>query len=707
MKTLWKVGMGIALGTLTASFTFAGVNQWTVVGAKPPGLLLYALLVDPHTPTVLYAQVDGSFFKSTTAGVSWSAAPIINASSLAADPLRPMTLYAGVSDIAAARVRKSTDGGQTWVDVRAEPFDDVSVLIDPLTKETLYVEFSSRRKVGFAQFEIRKKLLKSVDGGTTWVLVSESFGDETPFLFPVATCPTNPAIRYGMYVPTGFLTRSVDGGVSWPGFDSGSFFAGSAVFDPHNPAIVYMNGFLNVGQSLTHEEESPFIQAVLRSTDCGESWTSVGGSLESLGIRDFSPLAISPGPSSTLYLGGVSEVWEFRPVNPSPEVLAWFEGPDDEQTVAGIGPVRGWAFVTRPGVFIRNGELRIDDGSPESIPFIASIPCCVERDDVQAAFPQFPAENTLKSGWGTAYSWGRLDAGAHKIQVSVRSTAGDIFIAAPRTVTVVKPGDLGFLEELQIAGAQVEIVGEELVVNEMIAREGNTRKRINVRYRWLTNSQTLGAVHVETVATLSSWISSLSFVTALLSSPWQYGLMDASSAHAAGGVISNFESPIEGQKAAGMSVIRGWGFPEDPLATLRKVRFAIDGRHIGTISCCSAREDVAGVYNTDRANAWFSGWSIPINYSEQEPGRHTLTVQLEASNGITQTLTRNVETLRLGGFPFLDQFILTGTTARIEGEEIVLSGVQVRDKASQQTKVIEVRLRWFEHTQALGIVAAN
>jgi len=46
-------------------------------------------------------------------------------------------------------------------------------------------------------------------------------------------------------------------------------------------------------------------------------------------------------------------------------------------------------------------------------------------------------------------------------------------------------------------------------------------------------------------------------------------------------------------------------------------------------------------------------------------------------------------------------------TARIDGEEIVLSGMEVRDKASQQLKVIEVRLRWFQHSQALGIVASS
>jgi hypothetical protein len=82
-------------------------------------------------------------------------------------------------------------------------------------------------------------------------------------------------------------------------------------------------------------------------------------------------------------------------------------------------------------------------------------------------------------------------------------------------------------------------------------------------------------------------------------------------------------------------------------------------------------------------------------------------VQLEASDGETQTLTRTFTTLRIGGFPFLDQFDLAQASVRIEGDDIVLSGVQVRDKVSQQTKNIEVRARWFQNSQSLGIVAST
>ena len=62
--------------------------------------------------------------------------------------------------------------------------------------------------------------------------------------------------------------------------------------------------------------------------------------------------------------------------------------------------------------------------------------------------------------------------------------------------------------------------------------------------------------------------------------------------------------------------------------------------------------------------------------------------------------------VRLGGFEFLDQFDLSGAMARIEGEEIVLEGGVVQDKATQQTREVDVRLRWFISSQALGIVSS-
>ena len=75
---------------------------------------------------------------------------------------------------------------------------------------------------------------------------------------------------------------------------------------------------------------------------------------------------------------------------------------------------------------------------------------------------------------------------------------------------------------------------------------------------------------------------------------------------------------------------------------------------------------------------------------------------------MTADPTRTVQTVRIGGFAFVEyQCDLSSATARIEGEEIILSGVLVRDKATQHTKTITVRVHWVQDLQSLGIIASS
>jgi hypothetical protein len=171
-------------------------------------------------------------------------------------------------------------------------------------------------------------------------------------------------------------------------------------------------------------------------------------------------------------------------------------------------------------------------------------------------------------------------------------------------------------------------------------------------------------------------------------------------------LTSSLESPEQEQVVAGVGIIRGWAFDEagsvPPLLGLM-----IDGRWGGRIPCCSDRADVAAAF-PDQAAALHSGWGTVFNYGLLSAGYHTVGITDGRYAGVITFLdTHNVTVVRLGGFEFLDQFDLSSATARIEGENIILSGVVVRDKASQQTKTIEVWLRWFESAQGLGIVAAS
>jgi hypothetical protein len=289
----------------------------------------------------------------------------------------------------------------------------------------------------------------------------------------------------------------------------------------------------------------------------------------------------------------------------------------------------------------------------------------------------------------------------------------DFFTAPLRTVTVVKPGDYQFLDQFSLATAHATMSGNELVVTGVVVRDkaSQEKKQVNLRFRWFANSQSVDMVQAETVPTVVSGPSSLPALVTILSRWASPQMLGPASAEAASGIASYWESPEEGQVASGLAIVRGWAFTQEPVpagvsASIRTIRFAIDGIPAGTVDCCSDRPDVRQAFPTN-PNAWLSGWGIQLNYGDLTPGAHTLNVRLEGWNGETQTLTRTITTIRTGGFVFVDHVDLSGATARISGEDIALSGVQVRDKASQQTKMTELHLRWFQHSQSLGLVASS
>src|SRR2546430_15022419 len=73
----------------------AGINEWTSNG--PYGGSVSVLVVDPQTPSTLYAGANGNgIYKSTDAGASWTnVLSYARVEALAIDPQTPTTLYVG------------------------------------------------------------------------------------------------------------------------------------------------------------------------------------------------------------------------------------------------------------------------------------------------------------------------------------------------------------------------------------------------------------------------------------------------------------------------------------------------------------------------------------------------------------------------------------------------------------------------------------
>lgn len=748
----------------TGHSSHAGVEAWTNRG--PVGRAVLAVAVDPKAPATLYAGTDEGVFKSTNSGASWGAVStglppgaffgdprsVVPVALIGVNPVQPTTLYAVThtltselteqrifvsvngggswSDTGFRRTKidtlvidpknpavlytgadsvvyKSVDGGGRWSSVFQVPLPNnpppppatIALALDPVTPTTVYAGYYYQAGFGIGHTGFTGALMKSTNGGVNWTTSSPD---------PVQTIAIDPVTPNTLYVaryPTGFIhddpsagggvAKSVDGGATWALLDFPALLADALVIDPTTPTTLYAAiNFQN--------------QKVSRSTDGGQSWYFIN-----YGLPDFltlSSLAVAPSTGATLYAGvsyigqtsagGVFDIDVAGLV--ATEMLANFESPEAGQAVSGLGVIRGWTFVPQQRANIKHVYVSVSDRGA------VFAPCCSARGDVLAAYPQFPASHTLDSGWGVAFNWGVLPAGEHELRVEIENTAGERVFLPPRTVRVVNAGDFEFLDQFGLSAARASITGDQVALSGVVVREKSTQqqKQINTRFQWFTNTQSLGLVESATIATFSSQQSVLSRLLAAVSVGLLPRLGVVSTVEAAGGITGHIEGPADNQVASGISVLRGWAFAEEVGVPIHSVGLALDGEAIGTVSCCSQRDDVRSAF-FDNPNASFSGWGMQYNLGVLPPGAHTLTAKMTAGNGVTQTFSRSFFSARIGGFSFIDQFDVAGATVRIEGEEIVLGGVRVRDKASQQTKVIEVRLRWFQHAQALGIVAAN
>jgi hypothetical protein len=382
--------------------------------------------------------------------------------------------------------------------------------------------------------------------------------------------------------------------------------------------------------------------------------------------------------------------------------MAVLESPENGLPVSGVAVVRGWAFDTREGGQVSSVDLLID-GVP-----MGTAPCCSERGDVQAAFSQFPATNTLNSGWGMTFNWGVLSAGNHTIQAEIRSNDGQVLSTETRSVTVVQPGESEFLDFFSVSEADASIEADTLVLTGVVVRDKATQqqKRLDARFRWVPSAQAFGLVEAITTAELSAvhpW--SPRFASPLWERIGEW--FAPSVVQAAAGIRAELEGPEEARAVSGVSVIRGWAFAEDSGDSVQEIQLVIDGQPSGIVPCCSVREDVSATF-PDQPQARNSGWGTTLNYGLLSSGVHQIEIQIRGRSGTSLTLSRPVTVVRIGGFEFLDEIAVSDATARIEGDTmVVVEGVRVRDKASGQTTVVDMFLQWSVSDQALVVVAVT
>jgi subtilase family serine protease/photosystem II stability/assembly factor-like uncharacterized protein len=276
-------------------------DTWAAANSGLTAAEIRALAVDPVEPSRLYAaSYYNGLFLSADRGATWRQLDNFHPAVVVVAPSSPSTVYAGGCNAGTdgpGMLKRSTDGGDTWVDSDTGIICLVTLTIDPTDPATLYAG-------------TYHGLMKSIDGGQSWTTWSAT----APIMRQMAVDPMAPATMYA--TTASGVSKSIDGGLTWApkGLGDAAF---SVAVVPGAPSTVYVG---NCGGG------------VWKSTNGGDAWEDTGRS------GCVYALAVGPGTPAVVY----AAVW-------GQGVYATSDGGDTwQEMVDGLGNLHMETIATDP-----------------------------------------------------------------------------------------------------------------------------------------------------------------------------------------------------------------------------------------------------------------------------------------------------------------------------------------------------------------------
>lgn len=298
IKKIYNFILLILIGVLGIGF-----GQWTPLPGPYGASDIRGLAICQSNPQTVYlASYGKGVFKSTDAGVTWSAKRNgLNdwlCQAIAVDPTDEDIVYVNTYWWGLFR---STDGGENWIQCLSQVTDNAAVAVNPIDPNIVYAGAGS-------------SVYKSTDKGITWNYIGP--GGNSGIVYSIAISQIEPQI---LYVASGYnggipagLYKSTDGGSTWTHLTNGipEDGASDVKIDPEDVNTVF----------------ATTASGIYRTTNGGADWSQV------LVVADnyFKCLGIDPDSSNIIYAGASAwgipwSHWSEGLFKSTDRGITWFE----------------------------------------------------------------------------------------------------------------------------------------------------------------------------------------------------------------------------------------------------------------------------------------------------------------------------------------------------------------------------------------------